>query len=223
MWSERHLAGTCGDVLDTYQVSFTVLYVCTGNVCRSPIAELLFRAWVAPGVDVTVSSAGTQALVGQGIDGSSASALGQLGIDPTRHRARQFEPWMAEQAQLVLTAERAHRDQIITELPNAFRRVFTMKEFARLARHARPGHPAEVIAQLAALRGIDGAVDVAADDMPDPYRSPIPLAKSIAQQVTDTVHTTISALGMWDHGHAVPTPVVNGQAPARRRPRPYRS
>jgi protein-tyrosine phosphatase len=204
-------------------VSFTVLYVCTGNVCRSPIAELLFRTWVSPSADVVVSSAGTQALVGQGIDGSSASALGQLGIDPTRHRARQFEPWMAADADLVLTAERAHRDLVITELPSAFRRVFTMKEFARLARHARPGRPQDVVAQLAALRGIDGALDPSADDMPDPYRSPIPLAKSIAQQVTNTVHATIGALGMWDHGEAVAAPVVQGQAPARRRPRPYRS
>jgi protein-tyrosine phosphatase len=204
-------------------VGFRVLYVCTGNVCRSPIAELLFRAWVGPGPEVTVSSAGTQALVGQGIDGSSASALGQLGIDPTRHRARQFEAWMAAEADLILTAERAHRDFVITELPSTFRRVFTMKEFARLARHARPGTPTEVVAQLAALRGIDGAVAEAADDMPDPYQSPLPLARSIAQQVTNTVHATIGALGMWDHGHAVATPVVHGQAPARRRPRPYRS
>jgi protein-tyrosine phosphatase len=207
---------------DTRDVAFTVLYVCTGNVCRSPIAELLFRAWVAPGADVTVSSAGTQALVGEGMDGSSASALGQLGVDPSSHRARQFEPWMAADADLILTAERAHRDLVITELPSAFRRVFTMKEFARLARHARPGEPREVIGYLAALRGVDGAVTLEADNMPDPYRSPIHEAKSIAQQVTNTVHAAIDALGMWDHGHAVATPVLNVPAPARR-PRPYRS
>jgi protein-tyrosine phosphatase len=214
--------GSTGRVRDTGHVGFTVLYVCTGNVCRSPIAELLFRAWVAPSADVTVSSAGTQALVGQGIDRSSASALGQLGVDPTQHRARQFEPWMAADADLILTAERAHRDLVITELPGAFRRVFTMKEFARLARHARPGPPREVIAYLAALRGVDGAVALEADNMPDPYRSPIHEAKSIAQQVTDTVHAAIDALGMWEHGHAVATPVLDVPAPARR-PRPHRS
>jgi protein-tyrosine-phosphatase len=214
--------GTATAVRDNASVTFAVLYVCTGNVCRSPIAELLFRAWVAPGADVTVSSAGTEALVGHGIDGSSASALGQLGIDPSRHRARQFEPWMAAEADLVLTAERAHRDLVITELPGSFRRVFTMKEFARLARHARPGPPDEVIGHLAALRGIDGAVDLDTDNMPDPYRSPIHEAKSIAQQVTNTVHATIDALGMWAQGHAVATPVLQATAPARR-PRPHRS
>jgi protein-tyrosine phosphatase len=205
-------------------VGFTVLYVCTGNVCRSPMAELLFRAWVTPDADVDVSSAGTQALVGRPIDGSSASALGQLGVDPSRHRARQFEPWMAADADLVLTAERAHRDVVMTALPTAFRRTFTMKEFARLARQGQPGgSPEQVVGELAGLRGFGGPVEAEDDNMPDPYGGLITNAKSIAQQVTDTVHATIGVLGMWPHGHAVAAPVVTAGAPTRSRPRPHRS
>jgi len=199
----------------------TVLYVCTGNVCRSPMAELLFRAWASQHADVVVSSAGTQALVGQAMDLSSASALGQLGIDPSRHRARQFEPWMAADADLVLTAERAHRDLVMTEVPRAFRRTFTMKEFARITRHVRPGRPRDVIAEAAQLRAIDGAVPEDDDNMPDPYGGLVTQAKSIAQQVTDTVFATIGALGMWPPAHPVAPPVVNVPAPVRRpRPRP---
>jgi protein-tyrosine phosphatase len=59
-------------------VSFTVLYVCTGNLCRSPMAELLFRGWADPTADVEVSSAGLQAVVGHGIDttGPASSSPG---------------------------------------------------------------------------------------------------------------------------------------------------
>jgi protein-tyrosine phosphatase len=204
-------------------VTFRVLYVCTGNVCRSPMAELLFRSWVAPDADVAVASAGTNALVGSGIDRSSSSALGQLGVDPSRHRARQFEVWMAKEADLVLTAERAHRDQVMSELPTGFRRTFTMKEFARLTKHATAGEPRDVVALLASMRGIDGAVPDDDDNMPDPYRGLIHQAKSIAQQVTDTVHAAIGALGMAAPSRPLEPPLVTVPEQARRRPRPYRN
>jgi len=183
------------------------------------MAELLFRSWVTPDVATRVSSAGTQALVGSPIDRSSASALGQLGIDPTRHRARQFEPWMAVDADLILTAEIAHRDLVMTEVPSMFRRTFTMKEFARLATHLRPGNYPDVIAEAAAIRGMHGAVLDDSDDMPDPYRDAINKARSIAQQITDTVHATVSALGLWPHNHAIPVPTTV-PAVAPRRPKP---
>jgi protein-tyrosine phosphatase len=72
------------------------------------MAELLLRAWTDPRLGLSVSSAGTKAMVGHAIDRGSASALGQLGIDPTTHRARQFGPRMAVDADLILTAERSH-------------------------------------------------------------------------------------------------------------------
>jgi protein-tyrosine phosphatase len=201
-------------------VTLTVLYVCTGNVCRSPMAELLFRSWMSPGRDVTISSAGMQALVGHGIDRSSASALGQLGIDPSHHRARQFETWMARDADLVLTAERSHRDQVMTDLPAAFRRTFTMKEFARLARHVAPASPDAVIADVAAIRGIDGPVASEVDDMPDPYRGRINQARSIAQQVTDTVRVAIEVLGLSPADHPAPLPSGSALVSGARRSRP---
>jgi len=199
-------------------VSFSILFVCTGNVCRSPMAELLCAGWADPRADLQVASAGVAALVGQGIDTSSASVLGQAGIDPTRHRARQFDPEMATRADLVLTAEAAHRDAIMAVAPSAFRRTFTMKEFARLARHATATDPAEVVAQLAWGRGADGPLSLHADDMPDPYRGRISQAREVAAQVTDAVRTTLDVLGF-----AAGSPVAARPGAARRpspRPRP---
>jgi protein-tyrosine phosphatase len=201
-------------------VPFSILFVCTGNVCRSPMAELLCRGWADPRADLQVASAGVAALVGEGIDTSSASVLGQAGIDPTRHRARQFEAQMATGADLVLTAEAAHRDAIMAVAPSAFRRTFTMKEFARLARHATATTPAEVVAELAWRRGTDGPLEPQADDMPDPYRGRISQAREVAAQVTAAVRTTLDVLGF-----AAAPPVTPHPAPARspepaRRPSP---
>jgi protein-tyrosine phosphatase len=186
------------------------------------MAELLFRSWLPSGADVAVSSAGVQALVGSGIDHSSASALGQLGVDPRQHRARQFEPWMAAEADLILTAERAHRDQVMTELPSAFRRTFTMKEFARLSRHVESGNPNEVIADIAAIRGIDGPVPELDDNMPDPYRGMIKQANSIAQQVSETVRATIAVLDLTAEQATTSAAQAAGavRVPSRTRPLP---
>jgi protein-tyrosine phosphatase len=199
-------------------VSFTVLYVCTGNLCRSPMAELLFRGWADPAADVVVSSAGLRALVGHGIDTSSASALGQLGIDPSRHRARQFEPWMAAAADLILAAGREHRDQVMTDLPSTFKRAFTMKEFALLVGAVGPGEPRAVVAAAAAERGRGGRVKPENLDVRDPYRGAIKHAKTIAEEITETVYATLDALGLAAERWAHPPPARENRSA---RPAPY--
>jgi protein-tyrosine phosphatase len=196
---------------DTRGVAFHVLYVCTGNVCRSPMAELLLRAWADQRGGLTVSSAGTRALVGHPIDRGSASALGQLGIDPTPHRARQFEPGMATRADLILTAERSHLGEIFEQVPASFRRAFTIKEFARIAPHITAGDPYAAVAEAAAIRGlVERPSDPLADDVRDPYRRATLHAKSVAEELTGAVKATLDALGL--------TP----QPTRSERPLPYR-
>lgn len=180
-----------------------MLYVCTGNVCRSPVAERLFRSRAEPAAAARVSSAGIRALVGEAIDRSSAAALAELGVDPAHHRARQFEPAMAAWADLVLTADVAQRDYVMSQVPAAFRRTFTMKEFARLARLLSPGPAAEVIAQAASMRGADGRLPDGVDDVPDPYRGTLERARVIAAQVSATVDAAIGALGLQPAGERV--------------------
>lgn len=183
------------------------------------MAELLFRGWLAPDADVTVSSAGTQAVVGHGIDHSSASALGQLGIDPSRHRARQFQTWMAADADLILTAARDHRDQVITELPSVHKRAFTMKEFVRLAAGVSRGEARAVVAGVAGRRGPTELVPAVEDDVRDPYRDTIKYAKTIAEEITETVYATLDALGFAAERWTIPRP--ERERAVAERPSPY--
>lgn len=197
-------------------VSFAILFVCTGNVCRSPMAELLAGICADPTAGLTVASAGMSALVGEGVDGASAAVLSELGIDSARHRARQFEAAFALNAGLVLTAETAHRDTIIAEVPTVWRRTFTMKEFARLARHASAAEPAAIVAELSWLRGADGALPAGIDDLTDPYRGTIEQARAVADEVTGVVQTVLRTLGL----AAPPNRARVAAAAPRPRPRP---
>jgi protein-tyrosine phosphatase len=89
-----------------------VCFVCSGNICRSPSAEIVMRALLEKeGLDgaVEVSSAGIGDWhVGEGADGRSLEALTARGYDGTTHRARQFDPrWFAEH-DLVVAMDRSH-------------------------------------------------------------------------------------------------------------------
>lgn len=181
-----------------------MLFVCTGNVCRSPMAELLLRAEARSGLEV--ASAGMHALVGEGIDPPSGAVLAERGIDASAHRARQFEVPMAAHSDLVLTAECMHRDRILTEAPTLYRRVFTMKEYARLAVPIARATPAEVVAAAAARRGVVEAVAQSSDDIVDPFRGTVAQARAVAEQLRSVVEQVIATVASAAPRHADPNP-----------------
>src|SRR5467141_2912748 len=115
-----------------------VLFVCTGNICRSPLASsLLERALKERGLDLTVSSAGTGAW-----DGAPASEGAYLvglerGLDLSGHRARLLTRELVDQADLILTMARHHRARV-DELGGEGR-VFVLGEYA-----GREGDSAEI-------------------------------------------------------------------------------
>lgn len=111
-----------------------VLFVCTGNICRSPVAERLTSAFAAASgcEELTSESAGTSAVVGSGMDPRSARALIDLGGDSSGFRASQFTEAHAERADLILTMTRSHRRDVLQRSPAALARTFTLLEAATL-------------------------------------------------------------------------------------------
>ncbi len=120
---------------------FSILFVCTGNVCRSPFAEIFTRHLLVGRLGgrgagaFRVSSAGTHAVRGSPIDRRTRAELAPWRLDVTAAEdfvARQLDRTMLDGADLVLCATRRHRSAVIEASSELRGRVFTVREFARL-------------------------------------------------------------------------------------------
>ncbi len=113
-----------------------VLFVCTGNVCRSPMAEYIFRNLMARDDEWESGSAGTAAWDGQPASDYAVSALAEWNIDLTPHRSRRLRADLIEHADILVVMTRAHRQEIVTRHPRAADRIRTLRDF-----DARGGPP----------------------------------------------------------------------------------
>lgn len=127
-----------------------LLFVCTGNICRSPTAERLAARYDArlhiP--DLTVSSAGTRAVIAHPVHRDAAVVIEKLGGQVSDFAARQLTLKIASSADLIVTMTRAHRDAVLELAPTKLRQTFTLSEIARLASQRN----ARTIEDLAVLR-----------------------------------------------------------------------
>ena len=103
----------------------SVVTVCTGNICRSPLAEYLFRSRLE-GVSAKVSSAGIQALVNQPADVLAQEIAQTHGLDLSPHLGRQVEKSILEEYDLILVMEDHHRDYIRSRFPQVSGKVFLL-------------------------------------------------------------------------------------------------
>lgn len=190
---------------------FTILTVCTGNICRSPMAEQLLRAGLADMPGVQVASAGTMAMPGDVMPIQAEQLSRRFGGDATGHQARRLLAQHVEQAGLVLALAREHRAAAVRLAPRATGVTFTLREFARLSRHvdqtelqAAAGNTPNAdiarrlrraVALVASLRGtVDPPSHPEDDDVIDPYRRDDSVYARSADQLVPAVNDTVSFL-----------------------------
>jgi len=190
-------------------VTFTVVHVCTGNICRSPMAERLMVAALADrfgagGSDIEVTSAGTYGGdAGAPMYGPAAQVLRERGVRSDGFTARRLSAADVAGAGLVLTATSAHRTAVLRLDRAAERRSFTLRELARLARELpagrlSPGTPAGRLAALAAraadLRASGPAVGGRSDDIDDPYGEPLEVFRQVAAEIDAALADVLAPL-----------------------------
>jgi sulfate adenylyltransferase len=160
-----------------------ILFVCTANISRSPYLELTARARAGELVGLTFASAGVYARDDTLIDPAMAVELTARGIASEDFRSRRLTASLVDEADLVLTAEAAHRAAILDEHPIATRKVLTVGQADRALDRVDPSlGRAELATALVAARG-GATADL---DIVDPYRRGPEAARACAQ-ILDTV------------------------------------
>ncbi|NLE81352.1 MAG: low molecular weight phosphatase family protein [Rhodococcus sp.] len=177
-----------------------VLFLCSGNVCRSPIAERLTRAFAVEHgrTDLTAESAGVRALVGFPIEPFAADVIEGLGASASLFKARRLRPDMIEHADLVLGMTERIRDHAADLVPDAAHRVFTLREASSLAARA----DATTVAGLAGARG---RYSIDHEDIADPVGLKSEAVARVGDRIADALLPLLHALAQSEPLH---TPVV---------------
>ncbi|MCT4619005.1 MAG: low molecular weight protein arginine phosphatase [Marinisporobacter sp.] len=147
----------------------TILFVCTGNTCRSSMAEGLFKKMLEDLGEKTkgikVISAGTAAIGGQQASKNAVRAMEEKGIDLKDHRATFITKELTQEADLILTMTRNHKNQLLYMEPKAKEKIYTLKEYT----------------------GGDG-------DIVDPYGQSIDVYKECSKEIEESLKVLIEKI-----------------------------
>ncbi|MGZ0711689.1 arsenate reductase/protein-tyrosine-phosphatase family protein (plasmid) [Coraliomargarita sp. W4R53] len=191
---------------------FEILTVCTGNICRSPLAELLLSTRLASFSPV-VTSAGTRGLPSASMTDEARRLATERGVssgDAEAHRSRFLNEQHLETPDLILAMTREHRRSIAELAPSRLRSTFTVREFARLyatlsleqIRAAADAAGASASARVRAMAALVASQrglalppdDPADDDVIDPYRRSWSTYEKSADQLEPAVDAVVAAI-----------------------------
>jgi protein-tyrosine phosphatase len=184
-----------------------VLVVCTGNIGRSPMMERLLRRDLAAaglGDVVDVSGAGTWARDGHPMEPYAEQVLRERAADPADFAARALTQQLVAGSDLVLTATREHRGEVVNLVPAAVRRTFTLLELARVVDRlpTAPGPvPSDPVGRMrgsvawASQNRVPADTD---DDLADPLGAPVDTYRHRADQIETAGAKVVTLLsGTW--------------------------
>jgi protein-tyrosine phosphatase len=121
-----------------YNPPIDILILCTGNICRSPMAEVLLRRKLdVAGIDATVTSAGTWR-AGEPAAGGSINAMAARRLDLSSHRSTLLDIEAVREADLVIAMAREHVREVVVLDPPSLAKTFTLKELVRRAEALGP-------------------------------------------------------------------------------------
>lgn len=180
----------------------SVLLVCTGNICRSPLAEALLESRSRRlGLPVAAGSAGTWAHRGNPATPDAVIAAREVGLEIEAHRARPLSESLVRRADLVLGLTLEHREEVVGLLPEAAGRTFTVKELAALLGrlpapqpHADRDVALHRIAEAHRLRTGLGPSVVEDPDVRDPIGSALFVYRDVASDIEVAVDAILTGL-----------------------------
>ncbi len=117
----------------------SVLFVCTGNSCRSVIAEGLFRRMLGEaGIEIKVSSAGVSSFSGIEPSEETVRVLGERGVDMSQHRGRRINASMANESDIIFVMQNFHKEHILAMAPDVESKVYVVSDFLKHVENKRP-------------------------------------------------------------------------------------
>ncbi len=192
-----------------------ILFVCTGNTCRSPLAEGLLRIRVhQEGLAAEVRSAGVSAVTGGPISRNSASLLQEAGFKESISSLA-IQESEVNWADLILTMTMGHKRTVIQRFPSAIEKTFTLKEYALDDAHILQAieEREQLVTELQLKQALSQAVSVEERsrifklehaipdfDISDPFGGSIEIYRQTAEEISGSLDKLVQKIRARNEG-----------------------